>query len=182
MTQLETKAKLVFEKAFAEFLNIEKDNITNGVSERNLCGRLSMYIQKFLNEKELNNYFVDPEYNRKQGGEIKTILDEEMQIIPIQCDIVVHTRGREIGNDNLIAIEMKKAVRPQAEKINDKNRLRALTKDSYDGVWSADGKTHPEHVCGYVLGIYIEIDSKQSFSLVELYKKGERFLEASINF
>lgn len=45
------------------------------------------------------------------------------------------------------------------EKENDKARLVALTKDSYDGVWSFDGKTLPEHVCGYDLGIYYEIDS-----------------------
>jgi hypothetical protein len=51
---------------------------------------------------------------------------------------------------------MKKASAPENEKQNDKLRLMALTKDSYDDVWSFDGKTLPEHVCGYTLGIYYE--------------------------
>src|SRR5699024_5877495 len=69
--------------------------------------------------------------------------------------------------DNLIALEMKKSYRPMKEKENDKARLVALTKDSYDGVWSFDGKTLPEHVCGYDLGIYYEIDSKNCLVYIE---------------
>ena len=49
-----------------------------------------------------------------------------------------------------------------------------MTKDSYDGVWSFDGKTLPEHVCGYDLGIYYEIDSKNSLVYIEYYVKGKR--------
>lgn len=54
------------------------------------------------------------------------------------------------------------------EKENDKARLVALTKDSYDG------KTLPEHVCGYDLGIYYEIDSKNCLVYIEYYVKGKK--------
>ena len=69
---------------------------------------------------------------------------------------------------------MKKSYRPVKEKENDKARLVALTKDSYDEVWSFDGKTLPEHVCGYDLGIYYEIDSKNCLVYIEYYVKGKK--------
>jgi len=50
----------------------------------------------------------------------------------------------------LIAFERKKTDRPNQQKETDRKRLRALTKESHNGVWSADGETLPEHVCGYV--------------------------------
>ncbi len=36
----------------------------------------------------------------------------------------------------------------------------ALTKDSYEDIWSFDGKTLPEHVCRYALGIYYDVNYK----------------------
>ncbi|MGS2764806.1 hypothetical protein [Sinomicrobium sp. M5D2P9] len=111
-----------------------------------------------LEKYELSEYYSDPEYNRKQNGEIKTILDHEMKEVKINCDVIIHSRGNNIGNDNLLALEMKKSNRPEYEKASDKIRLRALTKESYDDVWSNDGKTFPEYVCGYELGIYMELD------------------------
>ncbi len=53
---------------------------------------------------------------------------------------------------------MKKSNRPTYEKESDRVRLMALTKDSYDDIWSFDGKTLPENVCRYALGIYYEIN------------------------
>ena len=90
------------------------------------------------------------------------------------CDLIVHSRGKIVEKDNLIALEMKKAYRKVCEKERDKARLVALTKDSYDEVWSFDGKTLPEHVCGYELGIYYEIDRKRSSIYVEYYAKGKK--------
>ena len=90
------------------------------------------------------------------------------------CDLIVHSRGEIVEKDNLIALEMKKSYRPMKEKENDKARLVALTKDSYDGVWSFDGKTLPEHVCGYDLGGYYEIDSKNCLIDIEYYVKGKK--------
>ena len=67
-------------------------------------------------------------------------------------------KGSKINSIIKINIEMKKSIRPEAEKISDRKRLRTMTKDSYDGVWSWEGEAHPEHVCGYLLGVYVIVN------------------------
>jgi len=39
-----------------------------------------MYMQRIANESGLVGYFADTEYNRMQGGQIKTILGKSMKI------------------------------------------------------------------------------------------------------
>lgn len=68
---------------------------------------------------------------------------------------------------------MKKSNRPNAEKLADRKRLRTMTKASYDGVWSWEGEAHPEHVCGYLLGVYMILDINSRSSNIEYYKLGE---------
>lgn len=167
----------IFNESNDLFLVREIDNILNDVNERNLCGRLAIYLNDKLKEYDIKGYFVDQEYNRKQNGQIKTILDDEFNVITINCDIIIHSRGQNIQKDNLIAIEMKKYNRPELEKDNDRKRLRALTKDRYDDIWSNDGITLPEHVCGYSLGFYIELNIKTRICLIEQYIKGKKSSE-----
>jgi hypothetical protein len=66
----------VFHESFSEFLKRERDNILNGVAERNLCARWSLYMQNAAGRYGLRGYFADADYNRKQGGRVKTILDD----------------------------------------------------------------------------------------------------------
>jgi hypothetical protein len=47
-----------------------------------------------------------------------------------------------------------------------------MTKASYDDVWSYDRKTLPEHVCGYELGIFIELDSDRETFRLEQFRGG----------
>lgn len=115
---------------------------------------------------------VDTEYNRN-NGKLKTILDNNMEIIPVTCDIIVHSRGDNKLQDNLICIEMKKSTSNNADKIKDKKRLKILTRKSYDNIWSADGISLPKHVCGYLLGIYYEVNTKTRKILIEDYSDGE---------
>ncbi len=49
-----------------------------------------------------------------------------------------------------------------------------MTKPSYDDIWSNDGTTHPEHVCGYRLGVYIELNNKTRTALIDYFMGGER--------
>lgn len=179
-----SKMKLLelFKEACATFLKNEKDNILNGVSERNLSGRLAHNLENLLSKYDLKNYYADTEYNRKQDGQVKTILNDEMTVVNITCDVIVHSRGEKIEQDNLVAIEMKKSNRYEHEKNSDRDRLRALTKESYDDVWSYDGKTYPEHVCGYILGFYMEIEQAKRECFFECYHKGNKFLEWKQDF
>lgn len=179
---MEELIKRIFQEAKNIFFIEECDNILSDIAERNLCGRLSIYLTCKIKEHNLNGYFADTEYNRKQGGKVKTILNEEFNIITIQSDLIIHSRGNFIENDNLLAVEMKKASRPDSEKIADRNRLRAMTKTSFDGVWSADGQTHPEHVCGYLLGVYIIINISTRNCILEFYQHGEQVALVTENF
>ncbi len=157
------RADRLIEEAIDVFLEAESAHIRTHIGERNLCGGLANVLKSKLKAHGFGRYYVDLEYNRMQNGEIKTILDSEYKEVTINCD--------------LIAIEMKKSSRPQAEKDKDRMRLRALTKSSYDDVWSNDGTTHPEHVCGYNLGVYVEIDAGAGKCLLEYYRRGRQVAE-----
>lgn len=163
----------VFEKASIGFLRDQKSFILTGVSERSLCGELMKYLSKELSETDLSKYYVDVEYNRNKGGKLKTIKNDKEIIIPITCDIIIHSRGENIIQDNLIAIEMKKSSHSKIDKDKDRARLIALTKDSFDNIWSYDGKTFPEHVCRYQLGVYYEMNLEKRVVETEYYMKGE---------
>jgi hypothetical protein len=162
----------LFYRSFEKFLALERNNILNGVSERNLCHRLGLCLEEERRAVGLNSYYVDAEYNRQQNSQIKTIIDDHLHEISITCDLILHSRGGNIRNDNLIAIEMKKSERPKREKDEDRIRLRALTKASYDDVWSNDGVTHPKYVCGYQLGLFIELNARRGRIMVEEFEGG----------
>lgn len=163
----------IFERANERFLNENKKFIMSGVAERSLCSTLAQCLYLEISNSEFSQYHVDVEYNRN-NGQVKTIYNDDLKVVSIICDLIVYSRGEIVEKDNLIAVEMKKSYRPLEEKEKDRARLVALTRDSYDGVWSFDGKTLPEHVCGYELGVYYEIDKKRNSLLIEYYVKGER--------
>jgi len=162
------------DEALDVFFANESENIAFGTSERNLCSRLGIALTGLLPEYGLEAYYVDAEYNRKQGGEVKTIIDGDMEVVEVTCDLIVHSRREIMARDNILAYEMKKSYRPTAEKESDRSRLIAMTKSSYDDIWSSDGITHPEHVCGYMLGVYLELDVEARSYLIERYREGER--------
>lgn len=163
----------VFEQALTRFVVAEREHILSGVSEQNLCFRLALGLEQERVAAGIEGYTVDTEHNRNRG-ELKTILDDQMRIISIRCDIILHSRGRIPAQDNLIAIEMKRAEHPAVEKEKDRMRLRTTTKASFDGVWSADGITLPEHICGYVLGYYLELNAGTPAFEVEVFEKGKQ--------
>ncbi len=166
--------KAIFEKANRNFLKTEaNDGIHLGVSERSLCGSLMLHLRKALDESAYGDYFVDIEYNRNEGGKLKTIVNRSEAKVNITCDLIVHSRGKIVDQDNLIAIEMKRSTRAQSEKDSDRLRLSCLTRDSYDDIWSYDGKTLPENVCRYILGVYYELDHSSRKVFIEYYVKGK---------
>ncbi len=171
---------ITFENANKRFLDENAAYILSNVSERSLCSTLGQYLFLEIRDSNYSEYYVDTEYNRNKG-QVKTIYNDDLKVVNIVCDLIVHSRGEIVERDNLIALEMKKAYRSIEEKENDRARLIALTKDSYDGVWSFDEKVLPEHVCGYDLGIYYEIDVKRKLICIEYYAKGKKFKTYSKN-
>ncbi len=169
----ETLIRDLFTSSLRTFLQREALEIIEGVNERNNCARWAIYLEQEAHDRGLIEYITDTEYNRKQDGQIKTILDGNRRIVTINCDLILHTRGANISEDNLIAIEVKKYDRSREDKQRDRERLRALTKESYDDVWMNDGSTPPEHVCGYRLGVFVELDRNRRICRVEYYKDGK---------
>ncbi len=169
--------KKLFKLANVDLINLDKDLFDTEVSERTLCGALMLHLHKRIKQTIYSNYHVDVEYNRNKGGSLKTIAKTvqgpNFDIIKINCDLIVHSRGKCIEQDNLIAIEMKKSTRSKNDKDNDRERLKCLTKDSFDDVWAFDGKSLPEHVCRYIIGVYYEINYNKRKIELEYYYKGE---------
>lgn len=176
----------IFQEANQYFLNENIHLLIYEVSERSLCGALMKNLYDVLRNTEFNSYYVDIEYNRNKGGKLKTVLKTingpKERIINITSDLIIHSRGENIQNDNLITLEMKKSNRSEKEKDKDRDRLSCLTKSSYDDVWSYDGTTLPEHVCRYILGIYYEIDFESRTIHIEYYRKGHVDRECVLNF
>jgi hypothetical protein len=156
----------IFQSAFDEFLKRERANILNDISERNLCSRLMIYLERAKDTHGLADYFTDTEYNRKQG-KVKTIIDSHAHVLVITCDLILHSRGA-LRSDNLIAIEMKKKHHKKADKDADRERLIVLTMQN--NVYPVD--QIPEHASGYELGLFIELDVSAAQFLIETYRGG----------
>lgn len=174
----------IFEKANKSFIAKNTMLFETRVSERTLCGALMIELHEVLKGTKYSDYFVDVEYNRNVGGTLKTLkktirgLDE--QIVTINCDLIVHSRGQNVSCDNLIALEMKKSTGRQINKDSDRTRLECLTKSPEQDVWSYGGKVLPEHVCGYGLGVYYEVNFRRKTILVEYYKEGYCYCQYEI--
>ena len=155
------------------------------VSERTLCGALMLELNKIIQTSKYFDYFVDIEYNRNVGGKLKTfrktIKGPKEEIITINCDLIVHSRGQNVNQDNLIAIEMKKSTAKKRDKERDKIRLECLTKDPEGDIWSEDGRVFPEHVCGYGLGIYYEVNFNKKIVSIEYYQNGYCYNEYTVD-
>ncbi len=168
----------LFEQANMALLKTDQSLFHNRVSERTLCGALMLHIHDIMKQDEsYTGYYADVEYNRNKSSiktVRKTICGPGEEIIPINCDLILHSRGAHIEQDNLLAVEMKKSSRRSFEKDKDRERLIALTKDSFDDIWAWDGKNLPEHVCRYVLGVYYEVNYRRQRILVEYYHQGAK--------
>ena len=175
---MKTYAEMValFENANHVFLQDEQSLFNTEVAERTLCGALMLHIHDIIKGNDsYTGYYTDVEYNRNQGGIKtirKTIQDIHEEIIPVNCDLILHSRGEIVEQDNLIAIEMKKSNASAREKLKDRERLIALTKDSFNDVWAWDNN-FPEHVCRYVLGVYYEINYRRKLISIEYYRTGQ---------
>lgn len=174
----------IFEKANQQFLKRNSMLFEMKVSERTLCGALMIELYEVIKDTAYSSYFVDVEYNRNVGGKLKTLqktikgMDE--QIVTINCDLIVHSRGQFLSQDNLIALEMKKSTGRRIDKNSDRIRLQCLTKSPEQEVWSYGGKALPEHVCGYRLGIYYEVNFSKNSILVEYYKSGHCYYQYEV--
>ena len=163
----------LFELANDHFLCNNLHLFNSNVSERTLCGALLISMYEIIkNNPDYAGYYVDVEYNKNKKS-IKTILNNQLHLIKTNCDLILHSRGENLKQDYLIAIEMKNINRPIKARNNDRKRLVALTNESLnDGV--LNGSPLQKHVCGYLLGVYYEIDYHGKEVLIEYYSGGKK--------
>lgn len=159
----------LFEEANEQFLKYEKANIKRNVSERNLCQNLANYLRDNLKKYGLEGYYADTEFNKNQNM-VKTIINNEMKVIEIECDLIVHSRGENKKQDNLIAIEMKKYTNRKKRK-EDRERLECMTKNTYYN--EVTYQELPRHICRYALGIFYDINIEKQEVNLEYYEKGK---------
>lgn len=172
--------KKTFDEANILFLENNKQLFENKVSERCMCGALMLELSKSKKniiendlycDDYLTEYFVDVEYNRNIE-KCKTIVNDECNIIKVTCDIIMHSRGRNINQDNLIAIEMKKHKISKSPDIDDYNRLRALTKPLTENA-KLNNYALPVNVCGYSMGVYYIVDTYAMVVKILYFQNGE---------
>ena len=159
--------QMLFDDANQKLIKYDIDLFTRNSSEIAICGALMLHLKSALWGTPFSHYNIDIEYNRNFNGRKRILVnDEDTAII---CDLIVHSRGRYINQDNLIAIEIKKEYRTEEEKQQDRDRLIALTRPNFDE-WLFDGTELPQYVCRYILGVYYEI--KGHSILLEYYRNG----------
>ncbi len=149
-----------------------KNNIRNielGVSEITLQSSLAQAFKESLNNMNLHNYYPDINYNRNQYF-TKCIIDENLNFFDIFCDLIIHSRGENLEQDNLLAIEMKKKEN-RKDRLKDKKRLEIMTSDSYIGEILFDEL--PPYICRYSLGIFYDLNTKKRQIQLDFYKHGQ---------
>ena len=120
------------EAAVAEFNEKESYLLEHRLSERCICARFAIYLEKEVHKRISKEYTADVEYNKgmKENDFYKKMLHGK-RIYP---DLIVHKRGKDsvYGYDNMICIEMKKKEDKRGLEC-DHRRLQALTYMGYDG-------------------------------------------------
>lgn len=163
--------KALFWEANRAFIEKDLDLLYEDISERCLCGALMHELNKQLEKNGCNNYYADVEFNRNKKR-IKQLHNDDGFVSNILPDIIVHSRGKE-NLDNLLVLEMKKISANQQDKENDRNRLRKMTKQNYNG-------SHYSYE--YRLGIYYEINFEKKQILVEFYQDGENVEDKILSY
>lgn len=115
--------------ALKRLYELDYDNIRFGVSERNICARLSHHMENLMRRyDEVNGdglfgeYFADVEYNRMGNGDQKHYENSEHRPVYMVSDLLIQTRGY---GRNYLAVEMKrKGNRRNVDE--DKERLMSL--------------------------------------------------------
>ena len=148
-------------------------NIRAGVSERNICARLALHIEKLMRECNhadiFEGYYVDVEYNRMGYGSPKYYEDHKQELRYMVSDLLIHSRGE---TPNYLAVEMKRKGNYKNAK-DDRKRLEALVKSRPD---------NPESNCVYgtLVGAFVTYSLNgaiiQLFEDSETYEKKARFI------
>lgn len=135
MTNRQQTLKNIVLDAIEEFNNNESFLIKNDLSERCICSKFALYLEKKIKQSIYSDYYVDVEYNRgynRDAYQPKTLYNRKIVV-----DLVVHKRKYDgnYGFQNLICIEMKKEYSNKGID-NDRLRLQTFTNNQYGFCYS----------------------------------------------
>lgn len=131
MTEKQQRIRWILERAIHTFNRNEQYLLANDLSERCICAKFAMYLERAVRRSPFKDYITDVEYNRGMGGNDHA--KKMLQGNDVTLDLIVHKRGQIchtdiIGYDNLLAIEMKK----QGLDFSwDMNRLQMLVDNAF---------------------------------------------------
>ena len=121
----------IVKRAIEEFNVAEIYLLDRDLSERCICAKFAMYLERALSSTVYSDYCVDVEYNRGMNND--EYAQKSLNNRNIVVDLIVHKRGRQPltdSFDNLICIEMKKRG-ARYHLADNKDRLRKLTTPQY---------------------------------------------------
>ena len=114
--------------ALRKLYETDYDNIRFGVSERNICARLSHHMENIMREYDriyggsFSGYYAEVEYNRMGNGDLKHYENSKHLPQYMVSDLLIMNRE---GKPNLLAVEMKRKGNNRGVK-KDKDRLKSL--------------------------------------------------------
>jgi len=140
----------LFFRSFEQFAEREAENILHGTSERNLCARWAPLLEMAAVEAGYSGYRADTEYNRKQGGQVKTILDETMHVVRITCDLILHSRTMTSGRRTdercrSMCAAMGSVISSNSMQMGDDSDSRNISAAAFQPKWTGHFNL-PAHV------------------------------------
>ena len=114
--------------ALRKLYETDYNNIRFGVSERNICARLSHHMENIMREYDRTDggsvfgYYAEVEYNRMGNGDLKHYENSKHLPQYMVSDLLIMNRE---GEPNLLAVEMKRKGNNRGVK-KDKDRLKSL--------------------------------------------------------
>lgn len=141
--------------ALKDFYRFEKRNLELDVHEITHGHRLAYYMEKAIRKYDNENrcrefweYSVDLEFNRTEGGNSKIVLQDGLYR-KTRCDILLHSKGRNKTQENLLIIELKKG--DKTNKVDDD--LKEISRM----VSPPEENAQDTKICGTLLGVFLRI-------------------------
>ena len=151
-------------EAIHNFYQEDQNLLDNKVSERCVCARLALHLDRLINSVEYSNdfhgYYVDVEYDRMQNRNPKQIKGNRCKIV---SDLLIHSRGTNPNQDNLLALEMK--IHNNYNNVKkDKDRLIKM-------VQQEESPNELPYVCNTLLGVFLRLQ-RNRFKYVVFTQEG----------
>jgi hypothetical protein len=160
----------LLESALEDFYAQEQRNLQLNVHEICHGHRLAIYFENRIREyddthreKLFDNYYVDIEFNRTEGGAVKRVYyDNELH--DTRCDLLLHRKGnvQPPERENLLIVELKKEHSTEREDLDIKE-INRMVSPSEEGAPDAA-------ICNTLLGIYLKIGQSCYFGTKYWYE------------